>query len=77
VFAQRNDLRPEDQEARKVYFSKGRPCLRTSPLAKNYGFGIHHDNYGKVALYGMETNEYQHFLDNDMVKKIKAMRSTK
>lgn len=78
AFAERNDLtQAEYKEARENFFSNGQPCLRTSPLAKTYGFGIHHDNKGKVAIYGIETKEYKELLENDKVKKVKAMRSSK
>ena len=78
IFADRNDLiKSAFKEARQGFFSKGQPCFRTSPLAKSHGFGIHHDSRGKVALYGMETKEYQEFLTDKKVKKIKAMRSSK
>lgn len=76
VFADRNDLiKSEYKHARELLFSKGQPCLRTSPLAKIYGFGIHSDNNGKVAIYGMETVEYGRFLTDKRLKKVKAMRS--
>ncbi len=78
VFASRNDLTQEEYTvAREEFFSKGQPCLRTSPLAKTYGFGIHSDSDGKVASYGMETEEYQKLVANDKIKKVKAMRSSK
>lgn len=76
VFADRKDLtKDEHGKARKEFFSKGQPCFRASPLTKTYGFGIHSDGNGKVALYGMETEAYQQFLANPEVKKVKAMRS--
>ncbi|HMR18201.1 MAG TPA: DUF6157 family protein [Sphingobacterium sp.] len=78
VHADRNDVtEAEYEEARAQFLSKGQPCLRTSPLTKTYGFGIHCDSNGKIALYGKETEEYQKFLANDNIRKIKAMRSTK
>jgi len=57
--------------------AKGQLCFRTSPLAKNYGFGIHSDNNGKVVLYGMETDKYQQLLSDPKIKKVKAMKSSK
>ncbi|MFP3836102.1 DUF6157 family protein, partial [Chryseobacterium sp. SIMBA_028] len=57
------------------FFSKGQPCLRTSPLSKRYGFGIHHDSEGKVALFPVESKDYQTFLNDDSITKVKAMRS--
>ena len=78
VFAERNDLTAGTlPQARRQFFSKGQACFRTSPLAKTYGFGIHCDNNEKVALYGMETPEYDKFVNDDNVKKVKAMRSKK
>jgi hypothetical protein len=70
---------PEDRypEARETFFSKGQACLRTSPLAKTHGFGIHFDKDGKVALYGMNTPKYQKFVDDPGIKKLKAIRSSK
>jgi len=78
VFAERNDLTPgEYPQAREQFFSKGQACLRTSPLSKTYGFGIHCDNNEKIALYGMETPEYKKFAADQKLKKVKAMRTKK
>lgn len=78
VFAERNDLtKAEYKQAKEQFFSKGQPCFRASPLTKTYGFGVHSDNNGKVAIYGMETEQYQIFLNDTKIKKVKAMRSTK
>lgn len=78
VFADRNDLtKAEQKKAREEFFSKGQACLRASPLTKTYGFGVHCDGDGKVALYGVETDKYQKFLSNAKVKKVKAMRTSK
>lgn len=78
VFADRNDLtEAEYKRAREQFFSKGQPCFRASPLTKTYGFGIHNDSNGKIALYGMETKEYQQFLADTKIKKVKAMKSSK
>lgn len=78
VFADRKDLTKEEyKQAREEFFSKGQPCFRASPLTKTYGFGVHNDKNGKVALYGMDTEEYQNFLNDTKIKKVKAMRSTK
>ena len=78
VFADRNDLtKAEYEEARELFFSKGQACFRASPLTKTYGFGIHSDKNGKVALFGMESNEYQKFLADKNIKKVKAMKSSR
>jgi hypothetical protein len=76
VFADRNDLLPDEYEqARQEFFSKGQACFRASPLTKNYGFGVHFDSEGKMAIYGMETPEYEKFITNASVKKIRAVKS--
>ena len=76
VFADRQNIGEALRaEARKVFFSKGQPCLRSSALVKTYGWGVHFDTRGFVALVGRETEEYQHLLSDDGVKKIEGMRS--
>ncbi len=78
VFAIRNDLTKDEFEPeREKFFSKGHACFRSSPLTKNYGFGIQNNSEGKIALYGMKTEEYQKFLHDASIKKVKAMRSSK
>lgn len=78
VFADRNDLtKAEYKQAREQFFSKGQACFRCSPLTKTYGFGIHADSNGKVALFGMETGQYERFKTDPKIKKVKAMRTAK
>lgn len=62
-------------EERALYFSKGQPCFRASPLTKRYGWGVHSDGEGRIAIYGAETKEYQEFVNDPTLKKVKAMRS--
>ncbi|MCU0429538.1 MAG: DUF6157 family protein [Cytophagaceae bacterium] len=78
IFAERNDLSPSEIElARVEFFSKGQACFRASPLTKRYGFGVHADKEGKMALYGCETKEYKKMVEDPSIKKVKAMRSSK
>lgn len=78
VHADRKDLtKSEYKMAREEFFSKGQACFRASALTKTYGFGVHSDSNGKMALLGMETDEYQRFLSDTNVKKLKAMKSSK
>lgn len=75
-FAQKNDISESDRKAaRTEFFSKGQPCLRSSALAKRYGFGFHFDDQTKVALYPMENPEYENFTCNESVEQKKAMRN--
>jgi len=46
-------------------------------LTKTYGYGIHSNKNGKIALYGMETREYANFITDSGVVKVKAMKSWK
>ena len=76
VHARRKDISQLEWEAqRTAYFSKGQPCFRASPLTKRYGWGIHSDAEGKIAMYAADSPEYQRFLEDDSVEKVKAMRS--
>ncbi|WKN45185.1 DUF6157 family protein [Tunicatimonas pelagia] len=75
VFANRNEIdKNELSSEREKFFSKGQPCFRASPLTKRYGWGVHSDENGKVAVYGVETEEYQRFVDDESFKKVKAMK---
>lgn len=77
-YAIKNDISHREKEQERIqFFSKGQPCLRSSPLAKRYGFGIHHNEEGKVAIFPADSKEYQKFLSDDTIKKVKAMRSKK
>ena len=76
IYALRKEIPSAEWEAaRTEFFSKGQPCFRSSPLTKRYGWGIHSDDHGKVALFGAETAEYQQLLADEKIKKVKAMRS--
>ncbi len=56
------------------FFAVPKACLRASPLPKGYGWGVHFDGEGKVALYGVESEDYGKFSESD-AKQLKAMRS--
>lgn len=78
VFADSKNLTEKEYDkARTEFFSKGQPCFRASPLTKTYGFGVNSDSNGKVAIFGMETEQYEKFLQDPSIKKVKAMRTTK
>lgn len=76
VFAERNELTSSELAAAKAaFFSKGQACLRASPLTKSYGFGVHSNSEGKIALFPCESEAYQQFLEDPAIKKVKAMKS--
>ncbi|HLT07721.1 MAG TPA: DUF6157 family protein [Cyclobacteriaceae bacterium] len=78
VAAVRREFSEEEMELqRQQFFSKGQACFRASPLPKNYGWGVHFDASGKMALYGRENSAYAQFLKDENITKLKAMRSKK
>lgn len=85
VFADRRTIpEPDRAAARAEFYSKGQPCLRASDLGKRYGWGIHADAQGRVALVGVETPEYAEFVAGRRqgpadapIKLTKAMRSSR
>lgn len=62
-------------EARAEFFAKGQPCLRSSPLGKRYGWGIHSDEHGRVALVPLGSSEYARLAADASVRHTRAMRS--
>jgi hypothetical protein len=76
VHARRHDIPAEDRlEARQEFFAKGQACLRSSPLGKRYGWGIHHDAQGRVALAAVESEEYAALASDETLRQLTAMRS--
>lgn len=61
--------------SREEFFSKGQPCLRSSPLTKRYGWGVHSNEEGKIAIYPVESDEYATYADDVKLKQLKGMRS--
>ena len=45
-------------------FQKGHPCMRASSLTKKYGWGAHYNEEGKIAIYPVDSDEYQQYADN-------------
>lgn len=60
---------------RERFFSRGQACFRASPLAKRYGWGVHSDADGKIALVAAGSDEYQRLAADPAVGHVKAMRS--
>lgn len=76
VYAIRNHI-PKDMlnTERDKFFSKGQPCMRSSPLAKRYGWGVHSDADAKIAIYAIESEEYKNFVADKKIEHKKAMNS--
>ena len=60
---------------RQKFLSKGHPHLRVSALPKRYGWGIHSDAEGRVALVPVGSAEYQRLAADPETGHLKAMRS--
>jgi hypothetical protein len=76
--AQRTGITEADLDAaRERFFSKGQPCLRFSPLGKRYGWGVHSDSQGRVAIYAVESVEYNRLRVDPAVHHLRAMRSAR
>lgn len=60
---------------REAFFAKGQPCFRASALTKRYGWGVHSDAEGKIAIYAMESPEYGRLASDKSIDHLKAMRN--
>lgn len=60
VHAERKGI-PESKwpAERKAFFAKPQACLRASPLPKKFGWGVHSDEAGRVAIYPVESADYK------------------
>ena len=78
VHVLRNGI-PESAQptAREAFFVKSQACLRSSPLGKRYGWGLHFDREGKVALIPRESSRYEELATDPGLRQLKAMRSTR
>jgi hypothetical protein len=83
VWADRKGIPAEERAAaREQFFSKGQPCLRSSDLGKRYGWGVHSDDEGRVALVPLGSAEYETLAagttaDGRPVAVTRAMRTTR
>lgn len=76
IYVLRKGFMEDEFEAKKhEFFSKGQPCFRASPLTKRYGWGVHANAEGKIAIFAADSAEYAALVADDTVTKKKAMRS--
>jgi hypothetical protein len=72
----------ERAAARDEFFSKGQACMRSSDLAKRYGWGVLSDAEGRISLVPLGSDEYEQLssgtrADGTPVTVTQAMRSTR
>lgn len=76
VYAIKNGIGNQElDDERKKFFSKGQPCFRSSPLPKRYGWGVHSNEEGKIAIYAVESGDYKKLSSDQRLEHLKAMRS--
>jgi Family of unknown function (DUF6157) len=61
--------------ARDEFFSKGQACMRASGLGKRFGWGVHADADGRIAIYAVDSKRYQALAKDAGIKQVRAMRS--
>jgi len=73
------EMAARGEEIRAAFFSKPTACLRASMLPKKYGWGLHFDSEGRVALVPRESEEYDRLADeaSSGLKVLAAMRNGK
>jgi hypothetical protein len=74
------DERAAVAAAKRAFLDRPQACLRSSPLAKRYGWGLHFDGGGGVAAYPVDSPEYERYAagdggDGGRVRVLKAFRS--
>lgn len=78
AYAEKNDIGASQRATeREKFFNKGQPCLRSSPLTKRYGWGVHSNGEGKIAIYAAGSDDYERLAADKRLKHVKAMRSKK
>lgn len=73
------ELAARGVEIREEFYRKPKPCFRASMLPKKFGWGIHFDQEGKMALVPMESELYRDFANGEKgeVKLLAAMRNSR
>jgi hypothetical protein len=61
--------------ARDAFFSRGQACMRASGLGKRFGWGVHADNEGRIAIYAVDSERYHAFASDPNLTQTRAMRS--
>ncbi len=76
VYTIKNKIPAEKKTTEKEkFFSKAQPCFRSSPLTKRYGWGVHSNAEGKIAIYEIESAEYKKLSQDKNLRHLGAMRS--
>jgi hypothetical protein len=73
------ELAEKGTQIRDEFFQKPMACLRASMLPKKFGWGIHFNTEGKMALVPMDSDLYRQFIEGGKgdVKLLAAMRNSR
>ncbi|GHA36676.1 hypothetical protein GCM10007989_36000 [Devosia pacifica] len=76
VAAVRNGIPEAERDAyRQIFFSKGQPCFRASPLTKTHGWAVHADAQGRMALVDPASGILEDLTKDAGTKVLMAMRT--
>ncbi|MFM9276673.1 DUF6157 family protein [Paenibacillus jiagnxiensis] len=73
------ELERQGAVIRGAFFGKSQACLRASMLPKKFGWGIHFNAEGKLAMVPMESEQYRSYVEgeHEEIKVIPAMRNAR
>lgn len=60
---------------KQAFLSRSHPCLRTSPLTRAFGWGVHYDWAGRIAIYPANTIAYQKLIRDPSLNVQRAIRN--
>lgn len=63
--------------ARAAFFGRPQACLRASPLPRRFGWGLHLDEQGRIALVAVGTEEYRRHAEDPGLVQLAAFRSSR
>jgi hypothetical protein len=75
----KEELEAAGTRFRDEFFAKPTACMRASMLPKKYGWGIHFNSEGKLALVSVDSADYKRFVEGEQkgVTLLAAMRNSR
>lgn len=70
-----NATKAEKGTVRAAFFSRGQACMRASSLGKRFGWGVHANGEGRIAIYAVDSKRYQALARDPKLTQVRAMRS--
>ncbi|MNG12849.1 hypothetical protein D3C84_964860 [compost metagenome] len=71
------ELAEQGEVLRQTFFGKPQACMRASMLPKRYGWGIHFNAEGKLAIVPLESEAYRYYAEGGEgdIRVVAAMRN--